>query len=134
SPAARTVLYTLSLHDALPISYVFLMRMRFENAFTFTVNKISSSEHHKIIPLTLQWLIENACKHNTATEESTLNITITIDNDYITVENNIQPSGSTDKGGIGLKYITQQYKLYGKDVIVAHTEQLFMVKTPYIQS
>ncbi len=119
--------------DALD-SYLFLMRMRFENAFTFTVNRISSSEHHKIIPLTLQLLIENAFKHNTATEESTLNITITIDNDYITVENNIQPSGSTDKGGIGLKYITQQYKLYGKDVIVAHTEQLFMVKIPYIQS
>src|SRR5690606_39725225 len=94
SPAARTVLYTLSLHDALPISYVFLMRMRFENAFTFTVNKISSSEHHKIIRLTLQLLIENAFKHNTATEESTLNITITIDNDYITDRKSTRPNSS----------------------------------------
>src|SRR5690606_19614407 len=119
--------------DALD-SYVFLMRMRFENAFTFTVNKISSSEHHKIIPLTLQLLIENAFKHNTATEQSTLNITINVDYDYITVENNIQPSGSTDKGGIGLKYITKQYKIYAKEVTVEHTEQMFIVKIPYIQS
>lgn len=119
--------------DALD-SYIFLMRMRFENAFTFTVNKISSSEQHKIIPLTLQLLIENAFKHNKATEESLLNIKINVDNDYITVENNIQPSHDVEKGGIGLKYITQQYKLYGKDVVVEHTTQLFMVKIPYIKS
>ncbi|NGM65068.1 histidine kinase [Sphingobacterium sp. SGR-19] len=115
-------------------SYIFLMRMRFENAFTFTVNKISSSEQYKIIPLTLQLLIENAFKHNIATEESTLNITINIDYEHITVENNIQSSSGADKGGIGLKYITQQYKLYGKDVIVEHTEEMFIVKIPYIQS
>lgn len=118
--------------DALD-SYIFLMRMRFENSFTFTVNKISSSEQHKIIPLTLQLLIENAFKHNIATEGSTLNITINIDNAYITVENNIQPSGSVDKGGIGLKYITKQYKIYAKEVTVEHTEQMFVVKIPYIQ-
>src|SRR5690606_25754678 len=119
--------------DALD-SYIFLMRMRFENAFTFTVNKISSSEQPKIIPLTLQLLIENAFKHNKATEESLLNIKINVDSDYITVENNIQPSNDVEKGGIGLKYITQQYKLYGKDVVVEHTTQLFMVKIPYIKS
>lgn len=115
-------------------SYIFLMRMRFENSFTFTVNKISSSEQDRIIPLTLQLLIENAFKHNVATEGAQLNIKITIDSEDITVENNVQPSNDAEKGGIGLKYITQQYKLYGKDVIVEHTEQLFMVKIPYIQS
>ena len=119
--------------DALD-SYIFLMRMRFENAFTFTVNKTSSSEQHKIIPLTLQLLIENAFKHNKATEESLLNIKINVDSEYITVENNIQPSNDVEKGGIGLKYITQQYKLYGKDVVVDHTTQFFMVKIPYIKS
>lgn len=118
--------------DALD-SYVFLMKTRFENSFTFTVNQIADCERNKIIPLTLQLLIENAFKHNIATEESLLNIKITIDSDYITVENNIQPSNSTDKGGIGLKYITKQYKLYARDVIVEHTEHLFSVKIPYIQ-
>jgi len=119
--------------DALD-SYVFLMRMRFEGSFTFTVNKISSNEQHKIIPLTLQLLIENAFKHNIATEESILDIIINVDNDYITVENNIQPSNSADKGGIGLKYIMKQYKTYAKEVRVEHTGQLFIVKIPYIQS
>lgn len=119
--------------DALD-SYLFLMRMRFEDSFTFTVNRIVSCDNYEIIPLTLQLLIENAFKHNIATEESLLNIKITIDSDYITVENNIQPSMDVDKGGIGLKYIIKQYKLYSKDVTVEHTQQLFIVKIPYIQS
>ncbi|MCD9014902.1 histidine kinase [Fulvivirgaceae bacterium QH1ED-6-2] len=118
--------------DALD-AYMFLMRMRFENSFTFTINKIAGCERNKIIPLTLQLLLENAFKHNIATEESRLNIKITIDNDYVTTENNIQPSNDADKGGIGLKYIRKQYKLYAKDVIVEHAGNMFIVKIPYIQ-
>lgn len=119
--------------DALS-SYMFLMETRFVNAFTFTVNKASSSQENRLIPLTLQLLIENAFKHNIATEESRLNIKITIDNDHIMVVNNVQPSNHVNKGGIGLKYIAQQYQAYGKEVIVEHTEQRFIVKIPYIVS
>lgn len=119
--------------DALD-SYIFLMRARFENSFTFTVDKTANCEQNKIIPLTLQLLIENAFKHNIATEESLLKIKITIDSDYITVENNIQPSNSVDKGGIGLKYIGKQYKIYGKEVSVEHRDHLFTVKIPYIHT
>src|SRR5690606_3388268 len=119
--------------DALD-SYIFLMRMRFENAFTYTVNKVSSSEQHQIIHLTQELMTANDFKHNKATEESILNIQSNVDSEYITVENNIQPSHDVEKGGIGLKYITQQYKLYGKDVVVDHTTQLFMVKIPFIKS
>jgi LytS/YehU family sensor histidine kinase len=114
-------------------SYIFLMGMRFENSFSFTVNKMSNSEKNKIIPLTLQLLIENVFKHNVATEEMPLDIKITVDNEYITVENNIQPSNDTDKGGIGLKYLTKQYKLYDREIAVEHTNSLFTVKIPYIQ-
>lgn len=140
---SKTYRYVLSLNhrptvsveedlDALE-SYIFLMKMRFENSFTFTVNKISDSGQHTIIPLTLQLLIENVFKHNVATEEMPLDIKITIDNEYITVENNIQPSNDVDKGGIGLKYLTKQYTLYSKNVVVEHTKELFIVKIPYIQ-
>jgi Putative regulator of cell autolysis len=115
-------------------SYIFLMEMRFENSFSFTVTKMSNSEKNKIIPLTLQLLIENVFKHNVATEEMPLDIKITIGDEYITVENNIQPSNDTDKGGIGLKYLTKQYKLYDREIAVERTNSLFIVKIPYIQS
>ncbi|WP_057936926.1 sensor histidine kinase [Algoriphagus resistens] len=140
---SKTYRYVLSLSqqpvvlvseelDALD-SYVYLMRTRFENSFTFKIDKISDCTPNKIVPLTLQLLIENAFKHNIATEESLLNIKITIDSDYITVENNIQPSNRSDKGGIGLKYIAQQYEIYAKEVIIKQTDDLFIIKIPYIQ-
>lgn len=141
---SKTYRYVLSLNqrpmvsvredlDALE-SYIFLMNMRFENSFTFSVEKISANEKNMIIPLTLQLLIENVFKHNVATEEMPLDIKIIIGDKHITVENNIQPSKDTDKGGIGLKYLTKQYKLYNREIIVEHTSQLFIVKIPYIQS
>lgn len=139
---SKTYRYVLSLTSQPVVSvadeldaldaYIFLMRMRFENSFTFTINKLSSFEQHKIIPLTLQLLIENAFKHNIATEMSMLHILVEVDSGYITVENNFQPANTTDPGGIGLKYITRQYKIYEKEILVEHTEKLFKVKIPYI--
>lgn len=140
---SKTYRYVLSLNRQSEISvaeelnaldsYIFLMKMRFENSFTITITKIVDCDKKYIIPLTLQLLLENAFKHNIATEESPLDINITIGSEYITVENNIQPSNDTDKGGIGLKYLTKQYKLYAREIVVAHTGGQFIVKVPYIQ-
>lgn len=140
---SKTYRYVLSINQrpTVPVeeelgaldSYIFLMKMRFENSFTFTVNKASACEKNKIIPLTLQLLIENVFKHNIATEEMPLDIEITIGRKYITVENQIRLSNNTDKGGIGLKYLAKQYKLYGEELAVEQTDHLFIVKIPYIQ-
>lgn len=114
-------------------SYIFLMKMRFENSFTLTENITDSSKKDGfIIPLTLQLLVENVFKHNVATEESPLAIWISIGSDYVTVENEIRLSNNSDRGGIGLKYLSKQYKLYVKEIIVQHTAYLFTVKVPYI--
>jgi LytS/YehU family sensor histidine kinase len=140
---SKTYRYVLSLnrHPLISLeqelnaldSYIFLMKMRFENSFTFTINKKSEYEKNNIIPLTLQLLIENVFKHNIATEEMPLDIKITINSECITVENNIQLANEIEKSGIGLKYLTEQYNLYNKEVFVEHTSQMFIVKIPYIK-
>lgn len=140
---SKTYRYVLSLnnHPLISIeeelnaldSYIFLMKIRFENAFTFTVHKNPKYEKSSIIPLTLQLLIENVFKHNIATETMLLHINITINREYIIVANNIQPANDIEKGGIGLKYLTEQYKLYSKEVVVEQTKQIFIVKIPYIK-
>ncbi|MBT1686277.1 histidine kinase [Fulvivirgaceae bacterium PWU37] len=140
---SKTYRYVLSLNRRPLVSvaeelnaldpYIFLMKMRFENSFVFTVNKVSGHEENSIIPLTLQLLIENVFKHNVATEEMPLDIKIAINSGYITVENNIQRSNDVEKGGIGLKYLAKQYGLYDKEVVFEHTEHMFVVKIPYIQ-
>lgn len=139
---SKTYRYVLSLNqqalvsveqelDALD-SYIFLMKMRFENSFSLDINKKQGCEDNKIIPLTLQLLIENVFKHNIATEETPLEIKILINSDHIIVENNIQLSNNVDKGGIGLKYLAKQYMLYSKRVIVERTNQSFKVQIDYI--
>lgn len=114
-------------------SYLFLMRMRFDGSFTFSVNRMAESEKKNIIPLTLQLLIENAFKHNIATEASLLHIQVDVGFHHIKVANNIQPSNSVDSGGIGLQNIAEQYRMYDKEIIVQHSPQFFIVKIPYIQ-
>lgn len=114
-------------------SYIFLMQMRFENAFTFKVHKPGAFESNKIVPLTMQLLLENVFKHNVATEEAPLDIQITIGSEYVTVENQVQPTSNADKSGIGLKYLKKQYELHGKEIVVEHTGSQFIVKVPYIQ-
>src|SRR5690606_33979479 len=94
--------------------------------------KTPGSDQHKIIPLTLQLLIENVFKHNSATEEHPLHITIHTDDNYLMVENNIQPSTSVEKRGIGLKYLSKQYELYTKEVVVKQTDEAFNVRNEYI--
>lgn len=139
---SKTYRYVLSLNqqplvtveqelDALD-SYIFLMKMRFENSFSLEINKSEAWKNHKIIPLTLQLLIENVFKHNMATEELPLEIKIIIDSDHITVENNIQCTDNVDKGGIGLKYLAKQYQLYSKQIVVERSDRRFKVQISYI--
>ncbi|ACT92059.1 sensor histidine kinase [Dyadobacter fermentans] len=140
---SRSYRYVLSLNQQPSVtvaeemevleSYIFLMQMRFENAFTFTVHEDSGSESNKIVPLTMQLLLENVFKHNVATEEAPLAIQITIGKEYVSVENQVKPSSNADKSGIGLKYLKKQYQLFGKDIVVEHTGDQFIVKIPYIE-
>lgn len=139
---SRSYRYVLSLNQQSAVtvaeemealnSYIFLMQMRFENAFTFEVHKSGTFENNKIVPLTMQLLLENVFKHNVATEESPLAIQITIGREYVTVENQVQPSSNADKSGIGLKYLKKQYQLNGKEIIVEHTGTQFIVNVPYV--
>ena len=140
---SRSYRYVLSLNQQPAVtvaeemealdSYIFLMQMRFENAFTFKVHGDGVFESNKIVPLTMQLLLENVFKHNVATEEAPLAIQITIGSEYVAVENLVQPSSNADKSGIGLKYLKKQYQLYGKEIVVEHTGDQFIVKVPYIE-
>lgn len=141
---SRSYRYVLSLNQQSAVtvaeemealdSYIFLMQMRFENAFTFEIHKSGTFEGNKIVPLTMQLLLENVFKHNVATEESPLDIQITIGSEYVRVENQVQPSSNADKSGIGLKYLKKQYQLHGKEIVVEHTGNQFIVNVPYVQS
>lgn len=140
---SKTYRYILSLHrravvsvdedlDALD-SYMFLMRMRFEDAFTFRVTKLENCGHKQIIPLTLQLLVENVFKHNVATKDAPLIISIDIKPEYIEIRNTIRLCAETDNSGIGLEYLSRQYLLHGRRLVVSDNGETFTVKIPYIE-
>jgi len=69
-------------------TYMELLKMRFENAVTFNIPESASNSDLKILPLSLQLLLENTIKHNVVSEENPLKVTITEENGYLIVSNN----------------------------------------------
>jgi LytS/YehU family sensor histidine kinase len=67
-----------------------LQKTRFENALQIHMNIDEEYHHRKIAPVTLQNLVENAIKHNTADIDSPLIIELFIENDCLVVRNNLQ--------------------------------------------
>jgi LytS/YehU family sensor histidine kinase len=93
---------------------------------------IKDTKGCKIMPVSLQLLVENALKHNSFSYEKPLQIKITKENDYIIVSNNIQRKNilgnSTRKG---LQNLSDRVKLIlNKELIVSENDDMFIVKLP----
>ena len=115
-------------------SYMELLKMRFEDGISFNIPETASNSELKILPLSLQLLLENAVKHNVITSESPLKISIYEERGYLIVENNINPKTSLEKSTkVGLKNIDNRYSLISKEEVVITTDnQIFKVKLPLL--
>ncbi|MDD7887080.1 2TM domain-containing protein [Flavivirga sp. 57AJ16] len=93
-------------------TYMSLLKMRFEDSIVFDMPEKASNPESKVVPLSLQLLLENAVKHNMVTSTKPLHIRIYEDSDDLVVENNLQPKQIVKKGsGVGLNNIKQRYNL-----------------------
>jgi hypothetical protein len=88
-----------------------------------------------IIPVSLQILIENAVKHNMTTKESPLTVTITIEDQYVVVKNNLQKMSMQIKSTkTGLKNLGERVRLVAKkDLIIEESNDYFIVKVPLLK-
>ena len=57
-------------------TYMSLLKMRFEDSIVFTMPEKASNPDSKVVPLSLQLLLENAVKHNVVTSSKPLHIRI----------------------------------------------------------
>lgn len=115
--------------------YSYLIQTRFGNAFQIKVEIPEVYQHVLIPPLSLQNLVENAAKHNAVTRKRNLLLTIKIVNDYIVVENNINPKTtfSKESTNLGLNYIQNQIEQFSqKPVVINKSETHFNVQLPLI--
>ena len=113
--------------------YFTMYEVRGENKIFLNIEPIENAIY-EILPVSLQILIENAIKHNIATRENPLTISVYIEDQQIVVKNNLQKMSSLAVStGIGLKNLAERILLVtGKAMIVEETGSSFIVKIPLI--
>lgn len=116
--------------------YVSLLKMRFEDALIVNFQNIDLINDYKIVPLSLQLLLENAIKHNIISDKKPLQIDIFQQDNYVVVQNTLQKKQTLEQSsGIGLKNILQRYTLVtNKLVEIAQENNTYTVKLPFVSS
>ena len=115
-------------------TYMNLLKMRFENSITFDLPEDFDNPDAKVVPLSLQLLLENTIKHNVVSEQKPLNIKISIENNYLIVENNLQKKEILqDRRGVGLQNIVNRYGLISeRKMLIEESPTFFKVKIPIL--
>lgn len=115
-------------------NYILLLQTRFDGGLIVNIDVDDDGRHKKIIPVTLQILIENAIKHNSTFEDNPLIIDIYINNNYLVIKNNQQPKTrveGSNKQGLNNLVSLYQYTT-GTTAHVHNTQEYFIVEVPLI--
>jgi hypothetical protein len=115
-------------------AYMHLLQMRFENSLTYEVQINDIHPEAKVVPLSLQLLLENAVKHNIISEQKPLHIQIYIENDALVIQNNFQKKAVLQDGqGVGIQNIISRYQIVThRKVTIEQNEDTFKVKLPIL--
>ncbi len=115
-------------------TYVRLLKMRFEESIVFDIPEQSSIPDARIVPLSLQLLLENAVKHNVVTSSKPLRLSDREEGGMMVVHNNIQEKQVVKKrSGVGLQNIKQRYAILSdREVIIEKTASDFSVSLPML--
>ncbi|MDX1427841.1 MAG: 2TM domain-containing protein, partial [Salegentibacter mishustinae] len=126
----------VSLEEELKFAstYMKLLKMRFENSIEFEIPEEISNEEAKVVPLSLQLLLENTIKHNIVSESRPLKIRIYEQEEFLVVENNYQKKEVlSNRKGVGLQNIVNRYnEITQRKVLINQTEEIFRVKIPVL--
>ena len=113
--------------------YFYLHQIRDDGKIQLDI-KVDENDSVEILPVSLQILVENCIKHNKATRENPLKISIFIENKHVIVKNNLQKMAVQLKSTqIGLRNLAQRVSLItGKVLIIEETNSDFIVKIPLL--
>lgn len=115
-------------------TYVKLQQTRFPRGFYVRMNIRPDCLDRKIVPVTLQNLVENAIKHNLIDAESPLVVNIFTEGEYVVVENNLQPKEFVETSNRqGLQHLRSLYAYLSVLPLVAESRDgFYAVKVPLI--
>ena len=125
-----------SLEQELKIveNYMHLMNVRYGEKVILEKRIKPEALRQQLPALAIQLLVENALKHNVASQEQPLKITITADQDKVVVNNTItRKPEQIPSIGIGLTNLKARYNLYGNQQIsIQESQACFFVNLPFI--
>ena len=115
-------------------TYTRLQQTRFRGGLQVNFRLEEENCDRKIVPVTLQNLIENAIKHNVIDSETPLVIDIFEEGHYVVVRNTLQKKHfvetSNKQGLVNMKSL--YHYLSGKDIVILEDEKYFTVKIPLV--
>ncbi|HET9502291.1 MAG TPA: sensor histidine kinase [Hymenobacter sp.] len=129
---------TVPLADELVLvkTYVALQQVRFGAKVHVTYDLAPAALARRVAPLSVQTLLENALKHNEASQARPLHVQVRATPDALTVANTYQPrlAGLAPGLGTGLASVRRRYALLGAPgpVVVAQAAGEFTVTLPLL--
>ncbi len=129
-------------HDFIPLKdelkflddYWRLLKMRFNDAIDLNLTIDKTHLDKQIPPLCLQFLIENAVKHNEVSKAVPLVIDIYNEGDWIVIKNKIKPIKYPVAGEkLGLINLQQRFTLLHRPLQFGEENNHFVVKIPLKQ-
>ena len=113
-------------------SYVFLQRIRFDTNLNIQIDV--NPGKFKVIPLSVQMLVDNAIKHNEISDKNPLSIRIfSTNDDCLNVENRLQKKAGSEGSGSGIQNIKDRYEFFtSKKVIISEDAGKFLVSIPLL--
>ncbi|GAO45540.1 ligand-binding sensor domain-containing protein [Flavihumibacter petaseus] len=115
-------------------SYIRLLETRFQSALKTELDIETGKLNRKIVPVTLQNLIDNAIKHNSIDQDMPLVIRIFTEGQYVVVRNNIQKKGIVETSNRqGLQQLKTLYTYFTQQpILIEESPLIFQVKIPLI--
>ena len=113
-------------------SYVYLQQIRFGTNLDVQIN--ISNKNFKVIPLSVQMLVENAIKHNEISDRNPLQISIfSGDDQYLVIENRLHKKSGSEGSGTGIQNISDRYGFFtDKKVLITFNSEKFKVSIPLL--
>lgn len=115
-------------------SFGYLLKTRFEDKLQLTID-VPSAADDRIVPMSLQNLLENAVKHNEVSSQFPLHVKIIREGNRIIVSNPLRSINvGEDSKKIGLKNIRARYEVLSDEpLIVTEDEGVFAVSLPILK-
>ncbi len=115
-------------------SYFQLLKTRYGAGVELTIAVDNDVLEHRLPPLTLQLLVENAVKHNVILPAHPLAIRIQTQGNTLIVQNNLQrKTTAVLSNKVGLSHIAAKYRLLGQRAIsIQEDNGLFVIALPLV--